>query len=544
MSDEQSDALNQIIDKRLLRGEFEPKADNSVYELIKQMSRLLDHPLEESLEVCRRDFETVFMDMIDQDVKEGQSHIITRIVSTFTNCVEILHEHKSISELSWTESGSRQKRYISVLARVIEKYSDTRFISRFEARIQSMVTKRNDVSYFPMKTYCDVLLETEDLCQEFWKSSTIRTAQTGESYSSSYFSGNLDNSSTSEQQVQSNSNDKNVENEQRPCRPCEVLDNKTLYHKMTDCHHVKREMKDKSKNEFEKWLKPLCAFKYLVMFMKRKYKSAESSNAEASNNQNKKKKPELCIDFQNGSCEKEESDCKYFHTKVCPYFKHFGNCKFGDKCLNTHEISKSEPESSSSITPAVDQTPNSTAGVVTDEKPSKNSSKTTSGNIWQAHSDNEFEFNFDSTAAAEMFCEEHDETSCKHQYSYNIQTETKTNKLIYPTTTTKVASIKPKHNSEKLEIATSQTKQIFDREIFMEPFLITQLLQTTKNCDVEYDEKCWVNNKYPIQFISSGKSDAETTLVKNCKAWSNKSGIKSGNRTNKQRPIKIQKIHT
>ena len=54
-----------------------------------------------------------------------------------------------------------------------------------------------------------------------------------------------------------------------------------------------------------------------------------------------------------------------------------------------------------------------------DEKPSKNSSKTTSGNIWQAHSDNEFEFNFDSTAAAEMFCEEHDETSCKHQYSYH-----------------------------------------------------------------------------------------------------------------------------
>jgi len=251
LSDEQSDALNQIIDRRLLRGEFEPKADNSVYELIKQMSRLLDHPLEESLEVCRRDFETVFMDMIDQDIKDGQTHLITRIVSTFTNCVEILHEHKSMSELTWTESGSRQKRYISVLARVIEKYSDTRFISRFEARIQSMVTKRNDVSYFPMKTYCDVLLETEDLCQEFWKSSTIRTAQTGESYSSSYFSGNLDNSSTSEQQVQSNSNHRNVENEQRPCRPCEVLDNKTLYHKMTDCHHVKREMKEKSKNEFE-----------------------------------------------------------------------------------------------------------------------------------------------------------------------------------------------------------------------------------------------------------------------------------------------------
>ena len=356
LSDAQNDALNHVLDKRLARGQFEPKADNSVYELIKLMTRSLDHPLEESLEFCRRDFEGVFLDMIKQHVQEGQSHIVTRIVTTFTNCVEILHQHKTISELSWTESGSKQKRYVHILTRVIEKYTDTRFVARFEARIQNLVTKRDDVSYFALKTYCDVLLETEDICQDSWKTSAVTAGLDGDSKEVCYFTPQHFNSKeasyftpSNQQKDPTSTRQGETAGEPRPCKACEVHDNKTRVHKMEDCFIVKREMKKKSKDDFEKWMRPLCARKYLYMFMNNLYKKSgtgatktqqattnKESDEKTTEKPEKPKKKENCRNFLKGACSKEAKDCKYRHPKECFYWKKFGTCRYKDDCNNYH----------------------------------------------------------------------------------------------------------------------------------------------------------------------------------------------------------------
>ena len=348
LSDVQNDALNHVIDKRLSRGQFEPKADNSVYELIKLITRSLDHPLEESLEYCRRDFEGVFLDMIKQHVQEGQSHIVTRIVCTFTNCVEILHQHKSLSELSWTESGSRQKRYVNILTKVIEKYTDTRFVARFEARIQNLVTKRDDVSYFALKTYCDVLLETEDICQDSWKTSSVISELNENSKEACYFAP------TGSSQKQKNPNNPGQpaekQKEVKPCKPCEVLEDKIVVHKMEECAIVKREMKKKSKEDFEEWMRPLCARTYLYMFMNKLYKKDGKGTTKKPDTKRKdsdKKTKNICRNFQKGECSKDAKDCKYDHPEECYYWKRWGNCKFNEKCNKFHDPNSKPSENKS-----------------------------------------------------------------------------------------------------------------------------------------------------------------------------------------------------